>query len=303
MRKLIWLGILTPLAVFCFMNVACGGYQGWPGLSTQGSDAKVWEELSVLSADPLESGLWTYYVNYNNNNGPGMKTVSTFRDGTAPFAVFTTDGNGLQHFNDHVGTLTSQANDRDGDGQICWVGCPFGADYTIPDGFCPFIGGTGDPDASDGFSAYCNKGHWEVLIAQNADVETKGSTPGSRFSNAVAGNFGPITRAQIIASSTPLPGGAGVTVSMSGVSLPGGASLTLTTPATAAVYGFGNAVAINADQAGLKEAAAWLASQWAGQPDGAVNVTVSFNGGAASGSFVVAGGATAARALQSYAGR
>jgi len=92
-------------------------------------------------------------------------------------------------------------------------------------------------------------------------------------------------------------------VSISGLSLPGGASTTLTTAATANVYGFGNAIAINADQAGLKEAAAWLATQWAGQPDGSANVTVSFNGGAASGTFVVASGATAARSLQSYAGR
>ena len=101
MRKLVWLGILTPLAVLCFMNSACGGYLGWSGKSTNG-DAKLAEEVSVSSANPLESGLWTFYVNYNDISGPGMKTVSTFRDGTAPFAVFTSDGNLQQHFNDHV---------------------------------------------------------------------------------------------------------------------------------------------------------------------------------------------------------
>ena len=300
MRKLVWLGILTPLAVLCFMNSACGGYLGWSGKSTNG-DAKLAEEVSVSSANPLESGLWTFYVNYNDISGPGMKTVSTFRDGTAPFAVFTSDGNLQQHFNDHVGVLAATAYDRDGDGGICWVGCPYGADYTIPDGFCPAEFGTGDSDASDGFSAYCTKGNWAVLVATNAFEETKGNVPGSKYSNAQGGgtNFSPITLGQILASSSAIPGGVGVT--LTGLSLPNGASTTLTTPASVSAYGFGHALAIDASQAGLKEAASWLASQWAGQPDGTSNVTLSLNGGAASGSINIASGNNAALALQAYA--
>ena len=143
------------------MNSACGGYLGWPGKSTNG-DAKIAEEVSVSSSNPLESGLWTFYVNYNDISGPGMKTVSTFRDGTAPFGQFTSDGLLQQHFNDHVGVLAASANDRDGDGGICWAGCPFGSDYTIPDGFCPAEFGTGDADSSDGFSAYCKIGRAHV---------------------------------------------------------------------------------------------------------------------------------------------
>src|SRR5213593_1400957 len=108
MRKLIWLGILTPLAVFCFMNSACGGYLGWAGKSTKG-DAKLTEEVSVSSSNPLVSGLWTFEFNYNDISGPGMKTVSTLRDGTAPFAGFTSDGNLQQHLNDHVGVLAASA--------------------------------------------------------------------------------------------------------------------------------------------------------------------------------------------------
>ncbi len=305
MRKLIWLGILTPLAVLCLMNSACGGYVGWPGLSTSGGDSKINFEVST-SGFPIatENGLWTFYTNYNDISGLGMKAVSTFRDGTAPFAVFTSDGNGEQHFNDHVGTLVASANDRDGDGSICWVGCPFGADYTIPDGFCPAVGGTGDPDATDGFSAYCNKGTWVVLVATNAFTETKQTAPGSKFSNAQGGgtNFSPVTIGQILATSTLLPGNSGgITVSLNGLSLPNGASHTLAAPATVNAYGFGHGLAIDGSQAGLKEAAAWLASQWAGQPDGMTNVTLSLNGGAASGSISIASGNTASVALQNYA--
>ena len=300
MRKLVWLGILTPLAVLCFMNSACGGYLGWSGKSTNG-DAKLATEVSVSSANPLESGLWTFYVNYNDITGPGMKTVSTFRDGTAPFAVFTSDGNLQQHFNDHVGVLAATAYDKDGDGGICWQGCPFGADYSIPDGFCPAEGGTGDTDATDGFSAYCTKANWAVLVATNAFEETKGNVPGSKYSNAQGGgsNFSPITLGQILGSSSAIPGG--VAVTLTGLSLPNGASTTLTTPAGVSAYGFGHALAIDASQAGLKEAASWLASQWAGQPDGTSNVTLSLNGGAASGSINIASGNNAALALQAYA--
>src|SRR5437867_12537485 len=108
MRKLIWLGILTPLVVLCLMNSACGGYAGWPGLSTAGSDSKITFEVSTSGfPDPGENGLWTFYTSYNNVGGQRVKSVSTYRDGTAPFAVFTSDGNLQQHFNDHVGTLVA----------------------------------------------------------------------------------------------------------------------------------------------------------------------------------------------------
>ena len=301
MRKLICIGILAPLAVLCFMNAACGGYLGWSGKSTSGGDAKVAEELSVSSVNPLESGLWTFYVSYNDINGPGMKTVSTYRDGTAPFAQFTSDGLLQQHFNDHVGVLAATAYDKDGDGGICWVGCPYGADYTIPNGFCPAEFGTGTTSASNGFSAYCTKGNWATLVATNAFEETKGSVPGSKYSNSQGGgtNFSPVAIASVIASSAVIPGGVSVTVN--GLSLPNGASHTLTTPATVSAYGFGNALAVDASQAGLKEGAAWLASQWAGQPDGASKVTLNVNGGAASISFVVASGNSASAAMQAYA--
>src|SRR6266568_2660808 len=174
MRKLIWLGILTPLAVLCFMNSACGGYAGWAGKSTSGGDAKINEEVSVSSFNPLESGLWTFYVNYNDISGPGMQTVSTFRDGTAPFAVFTSDGLGQQHFSDHVGVLAASANDRNKSGNICWQGCFIdtgGGDYTILNGFCPAEGGTGTTSASNGFQAYCTKGNWAVLVGTTAFTE------------------------------------------------------------------------------------------------------------------------------------
>jgi len=282
------------------MNSACGGYLGWPGKSTNG-DAKIAEEVSVSSSNPLESGLWTFYVNYNDISGPGMKTVTTYRDGTAPFGQFTSDGLLQQHFNDHVGVLAASANDRDGDGGICWAGCPFGSDYTIPDGFCPAEFGTGDADSSDGFSAYCNKGNWAVLVATNAFEETKSNVPGSKYSNAQGGgtNFSPITIGQILATSAAIPGG--VAVTLNGLSLANGASHTLTSPATVSAYGLGNALAVDASQAGLKEAAAWLASQFAGQPDGTSSVTLSLNGGAASGSVSIASGNSAALALQAYA--
>jgi hypothetical protein len=301
MRKLIWLGILTPLAILCLMNSACGGYLGWPGLSTGGGDAKGTIELSVGSSNPLQSGLWTVYVNYNNISGQGMKTVSTYHDNTAPFAVFTSDGLGQQHFNDHVGVLAATAYDRDGDGRICWIGCPFGSDYTIPNAFCQL---TADSNASDGFSAYCNKSVWSILIATNMGSETKQSVPGSKFSNAQGGgsNFSPITLGQILATSTPIAGSSGgITVTLNGLSLPNGASHALAAPASVSAFGFGNGLALNADQPGLKDAAAWLASQWTGQPDGFTNVTLSLNGGAASGTISIASGNSAAVALQNYA--
>src|SRR5438477_468897 len=126
MRKLIWVGILTPLAVLCFMNSACGGYSGWPGKSTEGTDAKLaGDELSVSGGTgpfALENGLWTFYVNYNNVGGQNVKEVSTYRDSTAPFGVFTSDGNGQQYFNDHVGVKVTAAVDTNGDGRVDGVG-------------------------------------------------------------------------------------------------------------------------------------------------------------------------------------
>jgi hypothetical protein len=307
MRKFIWIGIVLGLAPLC-MGSACGGYQGWPGLTTQGGDDKVTEEVSVSDPGQLDNGLFTYYVNYNNLNFPGMKTVTTFRDGTAPPGTFTSDGNLEQHFNDHVGVLIAQANDRNGDGQICWIGCGFGAgDYTIPDAFCPAIGGTGSAASSSGFQAYCDKGLWLTIVASSFFEESKQSTTGSKFANAKGpggSNFTPITIGQILASSQLLKDGSGgIVVTVNGLSLPNGASYSLPSPAGINAYGFGHAIAIDATQPGLKQAAAWLAGQWKGQPDGSAHVTLSLNGGLASFSGTVASGNTAALALQSYAGR
>jgi hypothetical protein len=299
LRRFIWVGIVLGL-IPLYMGAACGGYVGWPGLTTSGSDAKVTEELSV-SGLPLESGLFTYYVNYNDTKAPGMKTVSTFIDHTAPFGVFTTDGNFEQHFNDHVGVLVASANDRVPDGTICWIGCPFGDDYAISDAFCPAVGGTGSTSSSNGFQAYCTKGLWETLIATNFFEETKQSVPGSKYSNAIGANFSPVVLAAVIASSKPLPNGTGVTATVTSLSLANGASHTLVSPASATLYGFANGVAINANQPGLVEAAGWLASQWAGKPNGAAGVTLTLNGGAASITFSVPSGNTASIVMQNYA--
>lgn len=307
LRKFIWAGIVLGLAPLC-MGSACGGYVGWSGLTTQGADSKVNEEVSVLSPNPLESGLFVFYVNYSGLTAPGMKTVSTYRDGTAPFAVFTSDGLGEQHFSDHVGVQIANANDRNGDGIICWIGCgldngPGGGDYTIPNGFCPAVGGTGTTSASNGFSAYCDKGVWEVLVATTVFTETVRSLSGSKFSNAKPSGFSPIALGQILASSQPLNNGTGgFVVTVNGVSLPGGASYTLPSPATITAYGLGSAIAIDSTQPGLKQGAAWLATQWKGQADGAANVTLNLNNGAASLTGLVASGNNAALALQFYAG-
>lgn len=302
-RKLIWIGIIVGLIPLA-MGAACGGYIGWPGLTTSGGDAKVTEELSVGDPGFLDNGLFTYYVNYNNVGGQAMKTVTTYRDGTAPFAVFTTDGNLEQHFNDHVGVLIASANDRNGDGTICWIGCGFGDDYTIDSAFCPSVGGTGTSKSSNGFQAYCNKGLWETIVATSFSEETKQTVPGSKYSNAIGGgtNFSPVTLGKLLASSTLNSNGV-LTATINSFSLPTGASHTLTTPISFSLYGYYHGIAIDATQPGLKEAAGWLASQFAGQPNGAANVTLSFNGGAVSGSFTIAGGNTASLALQAYAAR
>ena len=283
-RKFIWAGIILGL-IPLYMGAACGGYIGWPGLSTSGADAKLTEELSVGSTNPLESGLFTYYVQYNYIGQQKMNTVSTFRDGTAPFAVFTSDGNLQQHFSDHVGVLIASANDRNGDGVICWIGCGTGAgDYTIPNAFCPAVGGTGSTSASNGFQAYCDKGLWETIVSTGQFEETKKSSPGSKYSSSLGNgsNFSPTVLGQILASSQLNSSTGALTVTVNGLSLPSGASHALTTPISFNLFGYYHGVAINANQAGLVEAANWLASQWAGQPDGSMNVTVSLNGGAAS---------------------
>ena len=306
LRKFIWIGIVLGLAPLC-MGSACGGYLGWPGLTTQGGDDKVTFEVSIGDPGQLDNGLFTYYVNYNDLRAPGMKTVTTFRDGTAPFGVFTSDGNLEQHFNDHVGVLIAQANDRNGDGVICWIGCPFeSGDYTIPDALCPAVGGTGSSAASSGFQAYCDKGSWLTLVASSFFEESKQSTTGSKFSNSkgLGTNFNPITVGQILATSQLMTNGTGgIVVTLNGLSLPNGASYTLPSPTTISAYGFGHAVAIDATQPGLKLAASWLATQWKGQADGGTNVTFSLNNGGASGTLLIASGDNAARALQSYAGR
>ena len=301
MRKLIWLGIVLGL-IPLYMGSACGGYLGWFGQDTSGVDAKINEELSVSSTFPLETGLFTYYVNYNDDTGPGMVTASTYIDHTAPFATFTTDGLGTQHFNTHVGTAVAIAYDKNKDGSICWIGCPFeSGDYTIPNAFCPAIGGTGSSAASNGFSAYCTKGQWETLLATSSFTETKQKASGTKFSNAKYGNYTPYGAAQVLATSTPNANGSGVTTTVNGLSLPNGASHTLTTPISANVLGFGSGIAINANQAGLIEAANWLSQQWAGQPDGSTNVKLSFNGGAATMSFQVASGNSASIVLANFA--
>jgi hypothetical protein len=301
-RKLIWTGIVLGL-IPLYMGAACGGYIGWPGHSTSGTDAKVTEELSVSSTNALESGLWTYYVQYNNIGQQNMKTVTTYRDGTAPFGLFTSDGNLQQHFDDHVGVLVASANDRNGDGTICWIGCGYGNDYTIPNGFCPAVGGTGSTSASNGFQAYCNKGLWETIVATSSFEETKSSAPGSKYSNALGNgtNFSPVVLGQILASSQLDQRTNALTVTVNGLSLPGGASHTLTTPITFNLYGYWHGVAINANQPGLIEAANWLASQWSGQADGTMNVTLSMNGGAASTYVTLASGNSAGIVLQNFA--
>src|SRR5215469_2978210 len=194
-RKLIWTGIILGL-IPLYMGAACGGYVGWPGLTTAGTDAKVTEELSVSSTNPLENGLFLYYVQYNNIGQQNMKTVTTYRDGTAPFAVFTSDGNLQQHFDDHVGVLIAAANDRDGDGVIAWQGSGISGDYTIPNAFCPALGPglTGSTSSSNGFQAYCDKGLWETIVFEAFFEETKSNAPGSKYSNALGNgsNFSPV---------------------------------------------------------------------------------------------------------------
>jgi hypothetical protein len=297
MRKLIWIGIVLGL-VPLYMGAACGGYFGWPGLTTSGGDAKIAEELSVGDPGQLDNGLWTYYANYDNVGGQHMKSVSTYRDGTAPFALFTTDGNLEQHFNDHVGVITSAAFDANGDGVVDFN------DYNLLDGFCPAVGGTGSSKASAGFKAYCSKGLWQVLVASSFSEETKQTVPGSKYSNALGNgsNFGPITLGQILASSKLIPGNSGgFVVTINGASLANGASHTLSVPASINAYGLGHGLAIDATQAGLKDLASWLAAQWAGQRDGLYTLTLSLNGGAAQGTIKIAGGNTASMILNHYA--
>ena len=297
MRKLIWVGIVLGL-VPLYMGSACGGYFGWPGLTTSGGDAKIAEEVSVGDPGQLDNGLWTYYSSYNNVGGQHVKSVSTYRDGTAPFGLFTTDGNLEQHFNDHVGVITSSATDANGDGVVDFN------DYDLFSAFCPAVGGTGSSASSGGFKAYCTKGLWQVLVAGSFTEETKQTVPGSKYANALGNgsNFSPVTAGQILASSKLISGNSGgIVVSVNGATLSNGASHILSVPASANVYGFGHGIAIDATQPGLKELASWLAAQWAGQRDGVYPVTLSFNGGAARATVKIAGGNTASLILNHYA--
>jgi hypothetical protein len=299
MRKLIWTGIILGL-IPLYMGAACGGYLGWFGQDTAGGDAKVNEELSVSSTNPLENGLFTYYVNYNDDTGAGMQTISTYIDHTAPFSTFTTDGLGTQHFDSHVGSVVAVGYDKDGDGAIGWDGSGLSNDFTILNAFCPAVFGTGTSSSSNGFAAYCKKGLWETIVGTSSFTETKGKPSGTKYSNAKYGNYSPFNIAQVLATSAPNSTG-GVTTSVSALSLPNGASHILTSPVSANVLGFGSAIALNANQAGLVEAANWLAQQWAGQPDGYTNVKLSLNGGAASMTFQVASGNSASLVMANFA--
>ena len=301
MRKLIWAGIVLGL-IPIYMGAACGGYEGWFTQDTSGVDAKINEELSVSSTNPLEAGLWTYYANYNDDLSFGMNTLSTYVDHAAPFGLFTTDGLGTQHFNTHVGSGVAVAYDKDKDGLIGWQGSGISNDFTVENAFCPAVGGTGTSAASNGISAYCTKGLWETIVGTNAFTETKQKASGTGYNNSKAGNYLPFNIAQVLATSTPLPAGsAGVATTVTAITLPGGISHAMTTPIGANVYGFGSAISINANQAGLVEAANWLAEQWAGQPDGFQSVTLTFNGGGASLPFQVASGKTASAVMANFA--
>jgi hypothetical protein len=297
MRKLIWVGIVLGL-VPLYMGSACGGYFGWPGLTTSGGDAKITQEVSIGDPGQLDNGLWTYYASYNNVGGQHMKSVSSYRDNTAPFALFTSDGNLEQHFNDHVGVITSEAFDANGDGVIDFN------DYNLLDGFCPAVGGTGSTAGSSGFKAYCNKGLWQVLVAGGFNEETKQTVPGSKYSNALGNgsNFTPTQLGQVLASSSLIPGNSGgFVVTINSAALSNGAAHQLSVPASINVYGIGHGVAIDATQPGLKDLASWLAAQWAGQRDGAYTVKLTFNGGAAQGTIKIAGGNSASLILNHYA--
>ncbi len=317
--KFICLGILMA-AMLCGCRkpaapaLLMGGYAGWRDQSTGSSDAKLTAEVSVKSSNPLFSGLWLNYVSYNNNNnGQKMKSISTYVDHSAPFGLVTTDAGYMQHFSAHVGQLVAQSSDTNGDGIICWVGCsleagsPGGGDYALSDAFCPAVGGTAT-STNKGFKAYCNEAVWIGIGEVVAAEETKATL--SNNSNQYG--IPPLvvvltpddaeTLAKVIQSSPATPDGAGIAPSISAVALPGGASHTLASPITVNIYGLGTAIAVDADQPGLKELASWLASQWAGQPDGETSITVTFNNGAASGSYSgFASGRMAANALRAYA--
>ena len=140
-------------------------------------------------------------------------------------------------------------------------------------------------------------------MASGQFEETKKSSPGSKYSNSQGGgsNFSPTVLGQILASSQLNSSTGALTVTVNSLRLPSGPSHTLTTPVTFNLFGYWHGMAINANQAGLVEAANWLASQWAGQPDGSMNVTVSLNGGAASTYLTIASGNSASIVLQNFA--
>jgi hypothetical protein len=291
-----------------------GGYAGWRDQSTGGADGKLTGEVSIKSSNPLFNGLWLNYVNYNNNNnGQNVKSISTYVDHSAPFGLVTADGALMQHFPTHVGKLVAQSFDTNGDGIICWIGCtleagsPGGGDYTLSDAFCPAVGGTAT-SGNKGFKANCDIGVWigigqttmsEETVSALSNNSNQWGIPPSGFTITLNDAQ---TLAKVIQSSPAIPNSGGIAPSISAVSLPSGASHTLASPITVSVYGLGSAIAVDADQPGLKELASWLASQWAGQPDGETSITVTFNNGAASASYGrLASGQTAANALNAYA--
>ncbi len=267
MKRLITFSAVM-LLLFGSMGCVIGGYVGYPGKTTEGVFAKLTYEMSVSSANPLESGLWLYYVQYDNTKGQNVKEIRSYRDGTAPFGSFTTDGMLMQHFNDFVGTKVSAAVDTNGDGVI-WFD-----DFSSLDMFCPPYG-NGDPDLNDGFAAFCKKGNWLFSAATLYEEESKQSARGSKFGQHI-GIIDPVFIQNVIASSEVADEAFIINITDMTVA---GATQSLASPIMFTAYGF-KALAIDLDQPGVTEACAWLADMLAGQPDGEVKVGVTFNGAA-----------------------
>jgi hypothetical protein len=314
--KLVWIGGLAGLLALCFgctpapLGVG-GAYVGWRNESTNSQDAKLTDELSVQSSDPLVNGLWVNYVNYDNsNNGQNVKSVSTYVDHSAPFGLFTTDGARQQHFTDHVGVLVSQATDGNHDGIICWIGCfleagsPGGGDYTVQSAICPAFGGTASSTNASAFKAYCDRATWPGLFVSGeffAEETKSGIGKGLPFAQQqFLIVLGPAQVAQLISTSTILENSQGIAPTVTQVSLSNGNAHVLSTPIALNVYLSG--ISINADQPGLKELASWLADQWISQPDGDSDVALILNGAVTS-KLKFASGHAVAVALQIFASR
>ncbi len=269
MKRLITLSVVM-LLLFWSMGCAIGGYMGWPGKTTEGVFAKVVQELSVSSSIPGESGLWLSYVQYDNSKGVNnVKEVRTYRDATAPFGSFTTDGMLMQHFNDFVGEKVTAAVDTNGDGIINF------SDYSFLDVWCPIWGGNADPDMNDGFAAFCKKGTWSVIVSASYEEESKQSARGSKFAQHI-GIIDPVFIQNVIASSDVADGAFIINITDMTVA---DATQTLVSPIMFTAYGF-KAFAIDLDQPGVSEACSELAIMLSGQPDGAVKVGVTLNGAA-----------------------